>query len=114
MSGKKCQQSSDVSCMMLDMELTDCLTKNTTESPVKGKPCIFPWVYNGKDYNACANPNYDPKGAWCPTDRNDVYLSSPTSFGYCNDDCPKETVNIGKLDIYHIEIIIMVNPKIEN
>ena len=98
LSQKNCEQPSDVSCMITPRVLTDCLT-NTTNSPIKGKPCIFPWVYDGKDFNACANPNFDLNGSWCPTDLNNVDLLSPKNFGYCNDNCPTEELKIGKLGI---------------
>ena len=51
---------------------------NTQKSLMKGK-CIFPFIYNGVEYNECIN---NPKfGKWCATKVN--VHNKPTKMGFC-------------------------------
>ena len=49
-----------------------------------GYPCLFPFFYQGKSYNACIILNHDQY--WCGTS----YDSNGEDFywGHCNKNCP--------------------------
>ena len=56
-----------------------------------GVPCVFPFVYGGREYNACT-PEGDFDGrAWCST-HVDAFQQhkGEREWGYCTDsiDCP--------------------------
>ena len=84
----------------------------TTLSPVKEEPCIFPWIdpYNEKIHHRCANPNFDPKGPWCPTKLyNGSFPKSTLLFGYCNEKCAVEEQVIGNYSNFLNEMITFAN-----
>ena len=39
----------------------------TVSGPNPGKPCIFPFKYNGKTYNGCEKDHEDETKTWCST-----------------------------------------------
>ena len=58
-----------------------------TTSSDKHKPCIFPFVWKGKDRNKCVKQASTGKH-WCATElkNNGEYKK----FGHCGDSCPKQ------------------------
>merc|ERR1712130_168257 len=78
----------------------DC---KTVGGPAAGKKCIFPFTFQGKEYDGCA-PLYDgivnlySSTTWCSTkvDLNGYHVRGPFGtpgkhVGFCNDACPKAT-----------------------
>jgi len=55
-----------------------------------GIPCSFPFVYEGNTYDVCTL-NGDSH-FWCATkvNLNGEYIANEE--GYCNSDCPSETI----------------------
>ena len=68
---------------LLDVE---CFTKS---GPETGKPCAFPFTYQGKTYEKCTEIDHDQ--LWCSTevDHNGVHVRG--KWGYCDNEC-----NLGK------------------
>ena len=71
---------------------------------MQDKACVFPWIdeIKRKNHNGCANPNFDPRGPWCPTDingvdENGIFYRSSLVYGYCNDNCPIEKEDISNI-----------------
>ena len=61
----------------------DCVTISSD----KHKPCIFPFVWKGKDRNECVKQQSSGK-YWCATElkNNGEYKK----WGHCGDSCPNE------------------------
>ena len=57
----------------------------TTSGPQPGKPCHFPFVYNGNTYFECTESNHDQ--LWCSTevDVNGSYFDK--NWGNCGEGC---------------------------
>merc|ERR1711915_582052 len=74
--------------------------------PAQGKKCIFPFIYNGVQYNGCAPLDsvgglvnlYSSPIFWCSTmvDVNGFHVRGPYDnkgkhVGFCDNTCPKIT-----------------------
>ena len=73
----------------LDIE---CFTKS---GPETGKPCAFPFTYQGKTYEKCTDIDHDQ--LWCSTevDYNGVHVRG--KWGNCGNEC-----NLGKNFIFPV------------
>ena len=62
------------------------LGKCTTESgPEPGRPCIFPFIYNGVTYKECTSADWDQP--WCSTEVNDNQNHVAGKWGNCKTTC---------------------------
>ena len=52
---------------------------------VKDRPCVFPFKYNGKEYNQCTG--IDHTMMWCSVKENGDYISDRESWGNCDPSC---------------------------
>ena len=55
----------------------------------EGKPCTFPFLYNGKMKDSCTTED-DPDGRhWCATkvDPDTKKLTKGGNWGFCKDSC---------------------------
>ncbi|XP_060137179.1 epididymal sperm-binding protein 1-like [Zootoca vivipara] len=52
---------------MIESKWKECKTKENGGND-DGRPCVFPFVYNGETYNTCTNKN--AMGYWCATTGN--------------------------------------------
>ena len=58
----------------------------------KNVPCLFPFTFDGKTYDACTDET-DPDGRfWCSTkvDRSGNHIIN--NWGYCSDECVATTI----------------------
>ena len=63
------------------------MTTNGEESPIKGAPCHFPFVYKNITYNDCIK--VDHKAYWCSTKVNDTTgFHIGGKWGNCDSSCP--------------------------
>merc|ERR1712002_107065 len=73
-----------------------------SSGPAAGKPCIFPFIYNGVQYQGCTQlinglaSVYSKPTFWCSTkvDVNGYHVRGPWDnkgkhVGFCDDSCPK-------------------------
>merc|ERR1711970_730863 len=73
-----------------------------SSGPAAGKPCIFPFIYNGVQYKGCTQlinglaSVYSKPTFWCSTkvDVNGYHVRGPwndkgKNVGFCDDSCPK-------------------------
>ena len=60
---------------------------------VKGKPCKFPFVYKGKNYEKCTDQGSDGN-FWCSTKVEAGNVHAYGNFGYCAKGCPTQTGKI--------------------
>ena len=53
----------------------------------KKSPCVFPFNYKGREFEACTNKDHTQY--WCSTrvDTNGNYIDG--QWGDCSDECPK-------------------------
>ena len=60
--------------------------------PNPGKPCIFPFKYNGKTYNGCEKDHEDGTKTWCSTkvDSKGHHVPGQNEYGHCGKNCPKQ------------------------
>ena len=61
----------------------------TVGGRVTGKPCVFPFRYNGVLYNECTKV-FDTK-LWCSTSTNSSNDHQSGNWGYCPSDCQPMT-----------------------
>ena len=67
------------------MTTNETHTSHKQPVPDQNKSCVFPFNYEGEDYNRCTN--YDcPDCFWCGTEYNVTY---ETGWGLCAQDCMK-------------------------
>ena len=68
-----------------------CTTTSGPESPDAGKPCVFPFRYNGVLYNECTLEGNAPGETvpWCSTmtDSNDNHVGGQGKWGFCSSNC---------------------------
>ena len=78
---------STLSFLLLFSEIkAQCETVTTSGGTTRPEKCVFPFTYNGKQYNECITVN-DPQGKeWCSVqvDRNGVHVSNRGRWGHCN------------------------------
>merc|ERR1712106_1050182 len=96
------------SCAAQAQDQPGALSGSSTSScvassgPAAGKPCIFPFIYNGVQYQGCTQlisglaSVYSSPTYWCSTkvDVNGFHVRGPWDdkgrhVGFCNDTCPK-------------------------
>ena len=56
-----------------------------------GKPCIFPFKYDGKSYSACTLVDSDTGIPWCATGKDQDEFVIDNDWGECTEN--KKTVN---------------------
>ncbi|XP_044173037.1 fibronectin-like isoform X1 [Acropora millepora] len=59
-------------------KLPQCFIKTIT-----GECCIFPFKYNGIEYNSCVSPQKFPRIAWCATQHEFNRSVNGSGWGYC-------------------------------
>ena len=68
---------------------TGCCT--TASSSDAGKPCVFPFRFNGVLYNECTLDGNSPGETvpWCSTmtDSNDNHVGGQGKWGFCSSNC---------------------------
>lgn len=62
----------------------------TTGGPSSGRPCVFPFTYNGVTYRECAPPVASVTQPWCSTQThpNSTHISGAGKYGTCPSSCP--------------------------
>ena len=72
----------------MNLIFTDCHTEKYDDSPRKGVPCIFPFIYKDIKYGECTN--VDSKKFWCSAevDENGIHVTG--SWGNCDKNCKNE------------------------
>ena len=63
----------------------ECLTKSKDDSPQRGKPCRFPFIYKGITYSECTDKSWNKP--WCSThvDKEGKFISD--KWGNCDTGC---------------------------
>ena len=68
----------------------------TTGGGNTGKPCVFPFIYNGKKHNNCAWRKAERK-PWCSTKVvNGRHVAHQAEWGYCSLECINQRKRIKK------------------
>merc|ERR1712008_505036 len=64
----------------------------TVGGPSANQPCIFPFKWNGKNYNSCPVDSDDTNETWCSTktDSNGNHITGQGLWGHCGPKCKKE------------------------
>ena len=67
----------------------------------KGKPCVFPFTFEGKVHNGCIQKWTDVY-AWCPTqvDQNGTYVKNSGNWDNCDSNCPDSTEEVDSWQFY--------------
>ena len=89
----------DTVCLCIFLTaLSKC--KTTPDGPQVEAPCVFPFIYKGKEYNECTFQKGDVK-AWCSTkvDGNGKHVGGQRQWGYCEKECPVQGRVISVQDI---------------
>ena len=61
----------------------------TTGGSVLGASCVFPFTYQGVQYNHCPSDDGSGSGqAWCSTGTDDNGNYMTDIWGYCGPNCP--------------------------
>ena len=63
----------------------------TTLSSSKREPCVFPFVYDGVEYNECTSTDAaNPGNVWCATEVDPEYNNTVIDgrWGDCAESCP--------------------------
>lgn len=71
----------------------------TVSGPNPGKPCIFPFIYDGKSYSGCPIDPDDSSKRWCSTkvDNKGQHVAKQNEYGHCADNCPKSNPTISSV-----------------
>ena len=79
----------------------------------KGKPCVFPFIFNGKEYEKCKKWGGTGVVSWCATKTSKNGTLVVGKWGFCNKNCPG-SITKGRLmfDKFNGELIKI--PQIEN
>jgi len=66
-----------------------CLTTSDSKDP--NTPCIFPFKFKGKIYNACPPDPEFPSRTWCSTkvDNRGKHVTGQGKYGFCEESCPR-------------------------
>ena len=85
-------------CFFLEIgQSTDCLAVG---GPADGKPCVFPFKFQGKTYSTCTNRIKHKKHnlPWCSTkvDERGNHISHQRKWGNCEEDSCKPLPNFYK------------------
>ena len=60
----------------------------TVGGPDQGRPCMFPFKFQGKIYNECPVAHLeDPSKTWCST-MGGNHVTGQKKWGYCSSSCP--------------------------
>ena len=61
-------------------------------SPEPSMECSFPFLFHGVEYRACTVADGSPH-PWCSTltDKNGVHVGGKGKWGYCQENCTKDT-----------------------
>ena len=60
----------------------------TVGGPDQGRPCMFPFKFQGKIYNECPVAHLeDPSKTWCST-MGGNHVAGQKKWGYCSSSCP--------------------------
>ena len=105
----------DGDCDFFSEDYEDCIAMKNQCKTVDGAACIFPFIFRGKEIRNCISTPPRRTKPWCPTE-SDVR----GEWGYCNNQCPTEESEIGKLAllmlsnhfcmiIYYDFLIVTVN-----
>jgi len=62
----------------------------TVGGPNPGKPCKFPFKWNGKTYSGCPIDTEHKSKRWCSTkvDSYGNHVTHQSQYGYCSNSCP--------------------------
>ena len=74
-------------CVPTEKEGNYCLT---ISGGTIGAYCIFPFKYEGTEYNGCTNADSDDGKKWCSTgvNRRGNHIIGRGMWGHCNKNCP--------------------------
>merc|ERR1711910_194268 len=61
-------------------------TCNTVSGPAAGKPCVFPFTWQGKTFNSCTEEGDDQGKLWCSTmvDQAGIHIAGQGQYGFCS------------------------------
>merc|ERR1712210_252690 len=64
-------------------------TCNTVSGPAAGKPCVFPFTWQGKTFNSCTKEGDDQGKLWCSTmvDQAGIHIAGQGQYGFCAPTC---------------------------
>jgi len=88
------QKSSNKANTISTTTITTTTTKEVCKG-TKGKPCVFPFTFEGKVHNGCIQKWTDVY-AWCPTqvDQNGTYVKNSGNWDNCDSNCPDSTEEV--------------------
>merc|ERR1711988_1820909 len=64
-------------------------TCNTVSGPASGKPCVFPFTWQGKTFTSCTKEGDDQGKLWCSTmvDQAGNHVAGQGQYGFCSREC---------------------------
>merc|ERR1712211_2173 len=64
-------------------------TCSTVSGPSAGKPCVFPFTWQGKTFNSCTKEGDDQGKLWCSTmvDQAGNHVTGQGQYGFCSSTC---------------------------
>jgi len=72
-----------------DVRQNDVVCRTNEEGPNRNAICIFPFIYERREYNGCTNVNDKDGKYWCSTrvDRFGNHVVKANEWGYCDQNC---------------------------
>merc|ERR1712223_1383110 len=64
-------------------------TCTTVSGPASGKPCVFPFTWQGKTFTSCTKEGDDQGKLWCSTmvDQAGNHVAGQGQYGFCSQEC---------------------------
>merc|ERR1712223_1957348 len=64
-------------------------TCTTVSGPASGKPCVFPFTWQGKTFTSCPKEGDDQGKLWCSTmvDQAGNHVAGQGQYGFCSQTC---------------------------
>merc|ERR1712223_508712 len=64
-------------------------TCTTVSGPASGKPCVFPFTWQGKTFTSCTKEGDGQGKLWCSTmvDQAGNHVAGQGQYGFCSQEC---------------------------
>ena len=76
-----------IACNTINDTHTIAADGGNVSIPDQGKPCVFPFMYEGKEFFKCTTYSACSSCIWCGTQLN---VTDDSGWGMCGERCAKE------------------------